>query len=302
MKYERIAGASGVALSLLLMTGCGGPEDVHDSRAKLPAAVEKQVGGHVLQLVYEKPNGKIGLATAVRISLGKKTIDITAAHAAAEAAQNCADQKLIRKAAGKTEYFAPYKQSSVEDYKTAIAQSTADRPELEGHDVAAIVRDDDEDRFGGIKPQKSLDIRSGAAMTFVNYQEAPSGTSRDVERSDKYGQPAQFSGRYIGVEGTKMVALTGEGASYGSIDDNVTRKGSSGGAAFVNDAKTSFAGITVATSNYTVSEQDVQDRFGVSMHVPDGSHLTYIEPVTTGLAQELYQEALAQPECVNAGQ
>lgn len=302
MKYERMAGVSGAAVSLLFLAGCGGPEDVHNSKAELPPAVQKQVGGHVLQLVYKDAQGKIDRASAVRVRISKdKTIDITTAHTAAKTAKNCADADLIRKVGSKIEHFTPAKQSSAKDYLSAVdsGRSTSDRPELQGHDIAGIIKSDDEDKFGGIIPQESLNIQTGAIMTFVNYQEAPSGTSREVEREDKYGQPAEFTGRYIGIEGTKIVALTGDGTSYGTIDDKVTRKGSSGGAAFVNDKHASFAGITTNTSDYTVSREDVQNRFGVTMDVPSGSHLTYIEPVTADVVQELYQDALSQPNCIS---
>jgi len=303
MKYERLTGASGAALSLLLLAGCGGPEDARDSKAELPAAVRQQIGGHILQLTYEDAKGSVHRSTAVRVTVAKgKTIDIVAAHAAARAVENCADQELARKTSGRVEYFTPAKQSSVKEYEAAVNQgrSTVDRPELEGHDIAGIIKSDDEDKYGGISPVETLDIKTGDTMTFINYQEAPSGTSRDVTSEDKYGQPAMFTGAYIGMEGTKMVALTGGGVSYGSIDEKVTRDGSSGGAAFVNNKQTSLAGITTETSNYTVSRQDVQERFGVTMNVSSDSRLTYIEPVTTTVVQELYANAATQPECTTS--
>jgi hypothetical protein len=112
MKYERLASASGAALSLLLLAGCG-EQDVHNSKAELPANVRQQVGGHVLQLVYEDAQGKVNRATAVRVSVGKhKTVDITAAHALAPAVEHCADQDVVRKTGSAIEHFTPLKQSS----------------------------------------------------------------------------------------------------------------------------------------------------------------------------------------------
>jgi hypothetical protein len=181
-------------------------------------------------------------------------------------------------------------------------RSTSESPELEGDDIAGLIMQDDPDHYGGLNPEPTLDIEAGGTITYVNYQDAPSGTSRQADQRGKYGQPAAFTGTYLGKQGTKMVAVVGGGTSFGSIDDKITRPGSSGGAVFMNNKKASFVGISTETSTFAVSSRDIKESFGVTVDVPDNSHLSYIEQVTPDIARSLYQGALSQPDCTTTGQ
>ena len=230
--------------------------------------------------------------------MGKdKAIDITAAHTVAGAKSSC-DIEITRKAKSSgVEYTSPSKQSSIKEYREAVTESTSQSPNLAGHDVAGLVSGSDKAQKNGIVAPEAVQLGAGDTFTFVNYQNAPSGKARSVFADDKYGSPAVFTGEFVGYEGTKIVALTGSGETYGSIDEKVTRNGASGGAVFVNDGKASFAGISVATSDYEVTSDDVMERFGTTMSVADGSRFTFIEPVSRGDAKQLYDQAIARPEC-----
>ncbi len=283
MKREKLAAAG--LVSALVLTGCSQEAPSHpeykgrtaSTGAQLPREIARLLPDNILRIETDDIDGKARGASAVRVAIGNKALVFTAAHMLNGATKHCEKETITQHAVNQ---YVPARQTKVRK------SSDAEWDAMNWQDAAAIQATDpvvgsDE----GVSPSAHKP-RPGTKVVMANYQDLPDGNGRSADD----GQ-AIFDGVVVGTFKDKLVVASGEGKSYGHVDDFKARTGSSGGAAIIADKASSdygkLAGLTIATWVAEQSSENIAQQFGYD-GLKDGTYtIGFVEPITQEIGQDL---------------
>jgi len=245
------------------------------------------------------PAGGGGSGSVVETSNGKQVI-LTGGHVVAPNAETCAESTVNLQATSSAdaESLVTYKQAM--EYGGSRRFDTTKAP-----DKGVIITRGDTDRTPiPLLPKVSLD--PGQVLFTANYEPTSEGDIRSPIYDGELKDPAVYNMMVLGKDSTTgMIAVLERGDSYGTMEENHSRKGASGGA--VVDATGKLVATIEAGNDGTRAEGVAFELAMLAMNnnnpdlrnieAKDGDTIEYIQPITQSDVDRIAAKAAQSDEC-----
>ncbi|HSD55703.1 MAG TPA: trypsin-like peptidase domain-containing protein [Candidatus Saccharimonadales bacterium] len=241
-----------------------------------------------------------GSGSVVKTSAGKQVI-LTGAHVVAPNEAACAETTVNLQATDTTgkESLVSYKQAM--EHGGDPLDSVAEAP-----DKGVIITQPGQDRtFIPLLPKVSLD--PGEVLFTANYEPTAEGNIRSPQNRDELQDPAIYNMMVLGEDATSgLIAVLERGKSYGTMEENRSRKGASGGAV-VNPNGELVATIEAGMHDDATLKEVEFELAMIAMHndnpairnieVKKSDSIHYLQPITQSDVDKLAAKAEQSEPC-----